>query len=64
MNPLNETPVSRPSLVVVDLAAADDANALAFQQLFRPLLDTTWAFSGPAARRTPTGLDSELRPDE
>ncbi|MFJ9591050.1 DUF6207 family protein [Streptomyces acidicola] len=33
MNPINETHVSEPGLVVVDIAAADDATALAFQQL-------------------------------
>ncbi|MEU0119447.1 DUF6207 family protein [Streptomyces bobili] len=33
MNPINEAHVSEPGLVVVDVAAADDATALAFQQL-------------------------------
>ncbi|MGM0361732.1 DUF6207 family protein [Streptomyces griseoaurantiacus] len=33
MNPINEAHVSRPGLVVVDVAAADDDTALAFQQL-------------------------------
>ncbi|MGW0337141.1 DUF6207 family protein [Streptomyces sp. NPDC003011] len=33
MNPINEAYVSEPGLVVVDVAAADDATALAFQQL-------------------------------
>lgn len=33
MNPINEVHVSEPGLVVVDVAAADDATALAFQQL-------------------------------
>ncbi|MFS8202619.1 DUF6207 family protein [Streptomyces sp. CWNU-52B] len=33
MDPINEVHVSRPGLVVVDVAAADDATALAFQQL-------------------------------
>ncbi|WP_406130333.1 DUF6207 family protein [Streptomyces canus] len=33
MNPINEAHVSRPGLVVVDVAAADDATALSFQQL-------------------------------
>ncbi|MFE2038476.1 DUF6207 family protein [Streptomyces scopuliridis] len=33
MDPINETHVCRPGLVVVDVAAADDAAALAFQQL-------------------------------
>ncbi|MFF2102289.1 DUF6207 family protein [Streptomyces sp. NPDC058202] len=33
MELINETHVSRPGLLVVDVAAADDATALAFQQL-------------------------------
>ncbi|MFF7845187.1 DUF6207 family protein [Streptomyces ossamyceticus] len=33
MDPINETHVSEPGLVVVDVAATDDATALAFQQL-------------------------------
>jgi uncharacterized protein DUF6207 len=33
MDPINETHVSEPGLLVVDVAAADDATALAFQQL-------------------------------
>ncbi|MEU6097698.1 DUF6207 family protein [Streptomyces sp. NPDC047079] len=33
MEPINEAHVSEPGLVVVDVAAADDATALAFQQL-------------------------------
>jgi hypothetical protein len=33
MNPINETHVSEPGLLVVDVAAADDATVLAFQQL-------------------------------
>ena len=33
MNPINEAHVSEPGLVVVDVAAADDATALAFQQM-------------------------------
>lgn len=33
MNPINEVHVSEPGLLVVDVAAADDATALAFQQL-------------------------------
>ncbi|MFJ7305658.1 DUF6207 family protein [Streptomyces sp. NPDC099088] len=33
MDPINETHLSRPGLLVVDIAAADDATALAFQQL-------------------------------
>ncbi|KPH99458.1 hypothetical protein OK006_8405 [Actinobacteria bacterium OK006] len=31
--PINEVHVSRPGLLVVDVAAADDATALTFQQL-------------------------------
>ncbi|WP_232838796.1 DUF6207 family protein [Streptomyces geranii] len=41
MDPINETHVSRPGLVVVDVATADDATALAFQQL----LAERWATS-------------------
>ncbi|MER6374432.1 DUF6207 family protein [Streptomyces mirabilis] len=33
MDPINEVHVSEPGLVVVDVAAADDETALAFQQL-------------------------------
>jgi hypothetical protein len=33
MDPINEMHVSRPGLVVVDVAAADDDTALIFQQL-------------------------------
>ncbi|WMD06392.1 DUF6207 family protein [Streptomyces sp. FXY-T5] len=33
MGPIHETHVSEPGLFVVDVAAADDATALAFQQL-------------------------------
>ena len=33
MNPINDVHVSEPGLVVVDVAAADDATALAFQQM-------------------------------
>jgi hypothetical protein len=33
MDPINEAHVSDPGLVVVDVAAADDATALSFQQL-------------------------------
>ncbi|MFE9677244.1 DUF6207 family protein [Streptomyces sp. NPDC006259] len=33
MDPINEAHVSEPGLLVVDIAAADDATALAFQQL-------------------------------
>ncbi|MFJ1673139.1 DUF6207 family protein [Streptomyces bottropensis] len=46
MDPINEVHVSRPGLVVVDVAAADDATALAFQQL----LADRWATS--SAERT------------
>ncbi|MDX2549047.1 DUF6207 family protein [Streptomyces sp. WI04-05B] len=41
MDPINKTHVSQPGLVVVDVAAADDATALAFQQL----LAEHWATS-------------------
>ena len=33
MDPINEAHVSRPGLVVVDVATADDATALAFQHM-------------------------------
>ncbi|MGA5895097.1 DUF6207 family protein [Streptomyces venetus] len=33
MDPINEVHVSGPGLVVVDVAAADDDTALAFQQM-------------------------------
>jgi hypothetical protein len=33
MNPINETRVSEPGLIVVDVAATDDETALTFQQL-------------------------------
>ncbi|MDL5198624.1 DUF6207 family protein [Streptomyces sp. ALI-76-A] len=33
MGPIHETHVSEPGLLVVDVAAAEDATALAFQQL-------------------------------
>ncbi|MFJ3799857.1 DUF6207 family protein [Streptomyces sp. NPDC090088] len=41
MDRINEAHVSEPGLVVVDVAAADDATALAFQQL----LADRWATS-------------------
>ncbi|MEU3862734.1 DUF6207 family protein [Streptomyces sp. NPDC028722] len=41
MNPINEVHVSESGLVVVDVAAADDATALAFQQL----LADRWAMA-------------------
>ncbi|MFF4935114.1 DUF6207 family protein [Streptomyces griseofuscus] len=47
MNPINEVHVSEPGLVVVDVAAADDTTALAFQQL----LADRWATS-PAQHTT------------
>jgi hypothetical protein len=47
MNPINEAHVSEPGLVVVDVAAADDATALALQQL----LADRWATS-PAQHTT------------
>ncbi|MFJ3673398.1 DUF6207 family protein [Streptomyces sp. NPDC090106] len=46
MDPINETHVSRPGLVVVDVAAADDDTALAFQQM----LADRWATA--SAERT------------
>ncbi|MGV9567713.1 DUF6207 family protein [Streptomyces sp. NPDC003480] len=39
MDPINEVHVSEPGLVVVDVAAAHDATAMAFQQL----LANRWA---------------------
>ncbi|MFF7762991.1 DUF6207 family protein [Streptomyces griseorubiginosus] len=39
MNPINETHASEAGLLVADVAAADDASALAFQQL----LTDRWA---------------------
>lgn len=47
MNPINEAHVSEPGLVVVDVAAADDATVLAFQQQ----LADRWATS-PAQHTT------------
>ncbi|MBP2056749.1 hypothetical protein J2Z21_009768 [Streptomyces griseochromogenes] len=47
MNSINETHVSEPGLLVVDVAAADDATALTFQQL----LADRWATS-PAQHTT------------
>ncbi|OIJ87873.1 hypothetical protein BIV25_37660 [Streptomyces sp. MUSC 14] len=47
MNPIHDTHVSEPGLVVVDVAAADDDTALAFQQL----LADRWATS-PAQHTT------------
>ena len=41
MDQINEAHVSEPGLVVIDVAAADDATALAFQQL----LAGRWATS-------------------
>lgn len=46
MNPINEAHVSEPGLLVVDVAAADDATVLAFQQL----LAARWAT--PTAEHT------------
>ncbi|WP_316783004.1 DUF6207 family protein [Streptomyces sasae] len=46
MDPINETHVSEPGLLVIDVAAADDETALAFQQL----LAGRWAAA--AAQRT------------
>ncbi|MFE2038486.1 DUF6207 family protein [Streptomyces scopuliridis] len=50
MDPINETHVCRQGLVVVDVAAADDATALAFQQL----LADCWATA--TAQRTTRDL--------
>ncbi|MBC7272302.1 MAG: hypothetical protein H5T76_26950 [Streptomyces sp.] len=47
MNPIRDVHVSEPGLVVVDVAAADDATALAFQQL----LADRWA-TAPAQHTT------------
>jgi hypothetical protein len=49
MDPMNEMHVSEPGLVVVDIPAADDATALAFQQQ----LAERWAqhFPSPVRRR-------------
>ncbi|MGX1487849.1 DUF6207 family protein [Streptomyces nigra] len=41
MDPINEAHVGEPGLVVVDVAAADDATALTFQQL----LADRWAMA-------------------
>jgi hypothetical protein len=51
MDPINEVDVRRPGLVVVDVAAADDATALAFQRL----LADGWATS--TAERTTRDVD-------
>lgn len=51
MDPINEVHVSRPGLVVIDVAAADDATALAFQQL----LANQWATA--TAERTTHDVD-------
>jgi hypothetical protein len=53
MDPINEAHVSRPGLVVVDVAAADDATVLAFQQLLaqrgrRPTAVETASWSAAA----------------
>jgi hypothetical protein len=47
MEPVNEAHVSEPGLLVVDVAAAGDATALAFQQL----LADRWA-TAPAQHTT------------
>ncbi|MFF7452075.1 MULTISPECIES: DUF6207 family protein [unclassified Streptomyces] len=47
MDPINEAHVREPGLVVIDVAAADDTTALAFQQL----LADRWATS-PAQHTT------------
>ncbi|MFI9176167.1 DUF6207 family protein [Streptomyces lincolnensis] len=51
MDPINEVHISRPGLLVVDVAAADDATALAFQQL----LADRWATA--TAERTTHDVD-------
>ncbi|MFI1510249.1 DUF6207 family protein [Streptomyces sp. NPDC020597] len=56
MNPINEAHVSEPGLVVVDVAAADDATALAFQQL----LADRWATS-PAQHTTRDAGEAGVR---
>ncbi|PIM66874.1 hypothetical protein CTU88_40625 [Streptomyces sp. JV178] len=43
VNPINEAHMSKPGLVVVDVAAADDATALAFQQLLADRWETATA---------------------
>ncbi|MEH0590086.1 DUF6207 family protein [Streptomyces sp. B21-106] len=55
-DPINEAHVSRPGLVVVDVAAADDDTALAFQQLLAERWatataeQTTWDAGQPGVR--------------
>ncbi|MFH8993088.1 DUF6207 family protein [Streptomyces sp. NPDC017940] len=51
MNRINEVHVSRPGLVVVDVAAAADATALAFQQMLADRCATA------AAERTTHDVD-------
>ncbi|AEY94300.1 hypothetical protein SHJG_p1169 (plasmid) [Streptomyces hygroscopicus subsp. jinggangensis 5008] len=71
MKPINEVHVSQPGLVVVDVAAADDATALAFQQLLAdcrataPAQHTTRDPGEPGVRlrcyldlRQPVGLET------
>jgi hypothetical protein len=43
MDPIHEAHVREPCLVVVDVAAADDATALAFQQLLADRWETATA---------------------
>ncbi|MER5659907.1 DUF6207 family protein [Streptomyces mirabilis] len=56
MDPINEVHVSRPGLVLVDVAAADDATALAFQEA----LARIWA-TAPADRTNRTPADRTNR---
>ncbi|MFG2437908.1 DUF6207 family protein [Streptomyces sp. NPDC048508] len=56
MDPMNEMHVSRPGLLVVDVAAADDATALAFEQL----LSERWA-TATAERTTREAGQSGVR---
>ncbi|MFJ9908027.1 DUF6207 family protein [Streptomyces sp. NPDC101152] len=49
MNPINEVHVSEPGLVVVDVAAVDDATALTFQQLLADRWATAALLPGPEA---------------
>ncbi|MFF0086617.1 DUF6207 family protein [Streptomyces canus] len=55
-DPINEAHVSEPGLVVVDVAAADDATALAFQQL----LADRWA-TAPAQHTTRDAGEPSVR---
>ncbi|MGW6740732.1 DUF6207 family protein [Streptomyces sp. NPDC055025] len=68
MNPINEVHVSRPGLVVVDVAAAADATTLAFQQLVASrwataTADTTTRDAGEPGVRLRCYLDLNQPPD-